>query len=137
MPFTMNLEDHAGDVVRKGAMAAGVSDEAAAQAAGLSLPELKSFHESGQISKPINFTALGAKIDLDGAKLERVAKGWLPAPPDLSQWRELRQITTTGEGMTVNCYFAWDEVSREAALFDTGWQAAPILELIEQNKLEL
>ena len=28
--------------------------------------------------------------------------------------------------MAVNCYLVWDEVSREAALFDTGWEAGPV-----------
>lgn len=133
----MNLEDHAGDVIRKGSLAAGVPAEAAAQAAGLSLADFKAYEESAQLSHPVNFAALGSAIGLDGAKLERIAKGWLPAPPDMSQWRELRQITTAGGGITVNCYLAWDEVSREAALFDTGWEASPILELVQQNKLEL
>jgi glyoxylase-like metal-dependent hydrolase (beta-lactamase superfamily II) len=133
----MNLEDHAGDVIRKGSQAAGVSAEAAARAAGLSLADFKNYEETGQISRPVDFAALGAAIGLDGAKLERIAKGWLPAPPDVSQWRELRQITTMASGITVNCYLAWDEVSRQAALFDTGWEAAPILELIQHNGLEL
>jgi len=29
--------------------------------------------------------------------------------------------------MAVNCYLVWDEVSREAALFDTGWNARDAL----------
>ncbi len=133
----MNLEDHAGDVIRKGSQAAGVSAETAARAAGLTTADLKTLEETGQISKPINFPALGAATGLDGAKLERIAKGWLPVETVLSQWRELRQITTTANGITVNCFLAWDEVSREAALFDTGWEAAPILDLLEQNELQL
>jgi hydroxyacylglutathione hydrolase len=133
----MNLEDHAGDVIRKGALAAGVSPEAAAKAAGLSLADFENYEETGKTSQPVDFAALGAATGLDGAKLEGIAKGWLPAPPDLSQWRELRQITTTGGGIVVNCYLIWDEGSREAALFDTGWEAAPILDLLERNGLEL
>jgi len=74
---------------------------------------------------------------LHGAKLERIANGWLPAPVDLSRWREIRPITTTQEDITVNCYLVWDEVTREAALFDTGWDAAPILALMEENQLQL
>jgi glyoxylase-like metal-dependent hydrolase (beta-lactamase superfamily II) len=31
----------------------------------------------------------------------------------------------------------WDEVFREAALFDTGWNAAPVLQIIEENGLTL
>jgi len=55
----------------------------------------------------------------------------------LSQWQELRVITTTAQGNTVNCYLIWDEVSREAALFDTGWDAGPILALLAENQLQL
>ena len=39
--------------------------------------------------------------------------------------------------MAVNCYLVWDEVSRDAALFDTGWDARPVIELIEANQLVL
>jgi glyoxylase-like metal-dependent hydrolase (beta-lactamase superfamily II) len=49
----------------------------------------------------------------------------------------LRRITTTANDLTVHCYLAWDEVSREAALFDTGWDAAPVFQLIQDNGLEL
>src|SRR5206468_13060019 len=31
----------------------------------------------------------------------------------------------------------WDEVSREAALFGTGWDAQPILQIITENQLQL
>jgi glyoxylase-like metal-dependent hydrolase (beta-lactamase superfamily II) len=39
--------------------------------------------------------------------------------------------------MAVNCYLIWDEVSREAALFDTGWNAQPIVSMISENQLQL
>jgi len=49
----------------------------------------------------------------------------------------LRQITTAGTGFKVNCYLIWDEVTREAALFDTGFEAQPIFDLLEGNNLQL
>jgi len=52
-------------------------------------------------------------------------------------WRELRQISTTEGGNTVHCYLIWDEVTRDAALFDTGWDAAPIFKLVGENQLQL
>jgi len=55
----------------------------------------------------------------------------------LSAWRGLRVFTTEGDGMTVNCYLAWDEVTREAALFDTGFDAKPILDTIAAEQLQL
>jgi glyoxylase-like metal-dependent hydrolase (beta-lactamase superfamily II) len=133
----MNLEDHLGDILSKGRAASGVSAPAAAQAAGLTLAEWNALEQTGLPPKSVNFAALGPILGLDAAKLERIANGWKPAPADLSLWRELRQITTTAAGNTVNCYLAWDEVNREAALFDTGWDAAPVLKLLEENSLVL
>ena len=133
----MNLEDHFGDILRKGRTAKGVSAAAAAEAAGLAEPAYHALEETGRFSGQINFPALGAVIGLSGPKLEGIAKGWLPAVPDLSAWRELRQITTEADGMAVHCYLIWDEVSRDAALFDTGWDSAPIIKLIDENGLSL
>jgi hydroxyacylglutathione hydrolase len=133
----MNLEDHLGDILRKGRAASGMDAPTAATAAGLSLSEWNALEETGQPSQPLNFAAMGKVLGLDGAKLDRIAKGWLPAVPDLALWRELRCITTTAQGMAVNCYLVWDEVSREAALFDTGWEAAPVLQIMEENGLVL
>src|SRR5206468_3728105 len=74
---------------------------------------------------------------LHPGKLEAVAGGWTPSEKDLGVWRELRCATTAAGGMAVNCYLIWDEVSREAALFDTGWEASPIVQLITENQLAL
>lgn len=133
----MNLEDNIGDVIRKGRLASNATPAAAAAAAGLTEAELTALEESGKINKQPNWAALGKAIGMDGIKLQRIAGGWKPAEVDLSIWRELRQITSTGNGMSVNCYLVWDEMSREAALFDTGFDAAPIFQLIEENGLNL
>ena len=37
----------------------------------------------------------------------------------------------------MNCYLVWDEVTRDAALFDTGFDANPILVGIAENQLVL
>jgi hydroxyacylglutathione hydrolase len=132
----MNLEDHLGDIVRKARSMSGISADAAAQAAGLSTEQLESLESSGVAHQSANLARLASAIGLNGTKLEGIAKGWLPAPKDLGLWRELRCVTTDA-GMPVNCYLVWDEVSRDAALFDTGWQAAPIEALIAENQLQL
>ena len=133
----MQLEDHLGDIVRKGRLAKGAALSSAAQAAGLTETEYTALEETGQCVKQINFAALGHALNLNSAKLEGIAKGWHPAVPDLTLWRELRQITTKANDLEVHCYLAWDESSRDAALFDTGWDAAPIIKLIEENGLVL
>ena len=132
----MTLEDHVGDIIRKARTAANVSAEAAAQAAGISAGALKTLEETGAGVGGLNFQSLAKLIALDGAKLERIAKGWLPQPVDFGNWRELRVVTTTKQ-YSVNAFVVWDEVTREAAVFDTGWDAGPLLALIAENQLQL
>ena len=133
----MNLEDHLGDIIRKARAMNNISTPAAADAAEISENDLSALEESGKTSTKINFAALGKMLGLDPQKLEGIAKGWLPSPKDLSVWRELRVITTSGEGLSVNCYLVWDEVTRDAALFDTGLHAKPVLDCIAENQLQL
>src|SRR5947209_250423 len=132
----MNLEDHLGDIIRKARAMSNVSAGAAAQAAGLSEAELAALEESGQVSKQPDFAKLAALIGLHPHKLESIAKGWLPVEKDINAWRELRVLSTFSDGITVNAYLVWDEISREAALFDTGWDAAPALKVLADNQLQ-
>ena len=133
----MNLEDNVGDIIGKARTSANVSAEDAATASGLSVDEFSALEETGKFARRPNFQALAGKLGLHAAKLERTASGWLPQKRDLSHWRELRQITTAGTGFKVNCYLIWDEVTRDAALFDTGFEAQPIFDQIAEHKLEL
>jgi len=51
---------------------------------------------------------------------------------DLSRWRELRRI-----GTTANCYLIWDEITREAALFDSPPDPESIFKMIEAEAVQL
>jgi hydroxyacylglutathione hydrolase len=133
--WPVNLEDHLGDIIRKARAMNHVSTSAAAAAAGISESELATLEETGKFNGTINFAAL-EKI-LGVRRIEGIANGWLPSSKDLSQWRELRVFTTADDGLTVNCYLVWDEVTREAALFDTGLDAQPILDCVAENQLQL
>lgn len=133
----MNLEDHVGDVIRKSRLMRGVSATTVANAAGWTEAELAAVEDVGKIARRPNFPALAEIVGLSITKLEGMANGWLPAEKDLTAWRELRWLSTSGEGMTVHAYLVWDEVTREAALFDTGWDAAPAFKVIEENQLQL
>ena len=108
----MTLEDHVGDVVRKARHAANVSAEAAARAAGLTAAEWNAWEQSGAVPTRANMQALAEAVGLNGAKLAELAQGWVPARVDLSTWRELRWMSNTRGGNTVNCYLVWDEVTR-------------------------
>lgn len=135
--LSMNLEDHIGDIIRKGRTLSNVSVAQAARAAEISEAELATLEEAGRIARTLNYVELGKLLSLDGLKLERIAKGWTPIEPDLSLWSGFKMFTSESEGLAVNCYLIWDEVSREAALFDTGWAAGPILKQIEEEHLQL
>jgi hydroxyacylglutathione hydrolase len=134
----VNLEDHLGDIIRKARGMNNVSTAAAASAAEISEGELSSLEETGKIAgQKINFSALGKILGLHPQKLEAVANDWSPSPKDLNIWRGIRVFTTADDGLTVNCYLIWDEVTRDAALFDTGLDAKPILDCIAENNLAL
>jgi glyoxylase-like metal-dependent hydrolase (beta-lactamase superfamily II) len=118
-------------------MMAGVSLAAAARAGGIKTAELSEWEATGQVMGTPDYQALARAIGLDGAKLEGIAQGWLPRAQDLNQWRNLRQFTSAGEGLTVNCFLVWDEGTREAGLFDTGFDAAAVLKAIRVEGLSL
>lgn len=133
----MNLEDHAGDVIRKARMMTKVEPAAVAKAAGLTEAELSALEDSGKAPKKPNFAALAELIDLNGKKLENFYNGWQPAQTDINVWPTFRWLTTSEEGTTVHAYLIWDEVTKEAALFDTGWNASEAFKVIGDNKLDL
>jgi hydroxyacylglutathione hydrolase len=134
----VQLEDHLGDIIRKARAMNNVPAAAAAAAAGISETELATLEADGRVGKKPGFAALGKLLSLEPQKLEAIANGWLPPKMDLSGWREIRVITTRDtDGMLVNCYLVWDEVQRDAALFDTGLDAQPVLDVIAQEGLVL
>jgi hydroxyacylglutathione hydrolase len=133
----MNLEDHAGDIVRKARQTAKIPPNIAAKAAGLSETEFGSFEETGLSAWPLNYAVLGPLLGLNSIKLSQIAGGWLPEPVIVERWRELRCITTTQGGNRVNCYLIWDADTLDAALFDTGGDAYPVLQMMTENGIEL
>jgi hydroxyacylglutathione hydrolase len=59
---------------------------------------------------------------------------WQPEPVALVG---LEQCNTTYHDMTVNAYLIWDPASREAAVFDTGATADPLLAKLRELGLTL
>ncbi len=133
----MTLEDSLGDILRKARTSAQVSPEAAAVEAGLTTQRYLAMEDSGQLDPLTQFSPLCRLLGLCDMKLERFAHGWLPDDVGLSRWKELRAITTAGDGMTVNAFLVWDPATRDAALFDTGFDPAPIIALVRESGLTL
>ena len=133
----MNLEDHLGDIIRKARGMSNVPTGAAARAAGISETELATLQDSGKPPPATKLAPLAEAIGLNAAKLESIAQGWLPAEPKLSRWPGFRMFTSAGDDLTVNCYLVWDDVTRDAALFDTGFDLGPIAKVIADERLQL
>ncbi len=133
----MQLEDHAGDIVRKARSLNNLSAAAVAVKTGISEADLTAFEATGTASPKINYSTLAQAVGLNAEKFIAVANGWLPTPRTLANWRELRVFTTAGDGLTVNSYLVWDPATRHAALFDTGVDAQPVLNCIAAEGLSL
>lgn len=131
----MTLEDHIGDILRKGRLAAGVPAPALAAAAGLAPDELARLEQTGQSPRPLPFDRLGPLLDLDGPCLEAIATGWTPRPPDLAQWPGLSVLTTSQEGNAVHAWLLDTGDPAGAVLFDTGWNTAPVFERLAGRPL--
>jgi hypothetical protein len=69
----MTLDDHVGDIIRKGREACGVAAGLAARAAGLSEADYDTLEETGRAAAAVQFQVLGQAIGLNGAKLARIA----------------------------------------------------------------
>ena len=133
----MSLEDSIGDILRKARISTETSTAAAAKAAGLSEADYESIESTGKAPAGTRFAPLGDLLTISGTRVEAQSHGWLPAPVDLTAWQAFEMITTAGDGMTVNAYLVWDPDTKKAALFDTGFEAAPILALIQDHALHL
>lgn len=133
----MSLEDHVGSILKKARTARGLTLLDGARLAGVPQQEYEALETTGLVRDRCNLFSLCDGCGLNLECLEQIARGWLPMEPDLTAWRELRRITTREGGITVHCYLLWDEATRDAALFDTGFDATPVFQLIEENELQL
>lgn len=130
----MNLEDHAGDVVRKARQMAGLDVAEVAKRLGWEKAALERFEDSGQAPGTAGFASVAAPLGLVADCLARMCSGWTPREPETAAWSALRRFTTSGRGMSVHAYLVWDPDTREAALFDTGMDAAePIRFMVERG----
>ena len=131
----MELEDHVGDIIAKARKGLGINTDQAAEAANLNLMNYSRLEKDGSLDPATNVSELGKLLGLTSNKLSMIANGWTPVI-NLYKHKNIKQISTN-EGMEVHCYLVWDEETLEAALFDTGWDHEPILELIKKYDLKL
>ena len=129
------LEDNYGDIISKAMRGLGMLDLNAAQETRLKIDRIRAAR-SGIFEEEVALK-LAKLLRLNPQALVDIGRGsW---HPDISRLPEgLCQLTSRYESrLQVNCYLAWDTVTRQAALFDTGTSAAPVLARLKSENLKL
>lgn len=127
------LEDSFADVIGKAQRGLKISDDDLSNRAGISveaLMKLKSgeFDEAAaQKVAPILNLAPNALVELGN-------KSWYPPTHEVAG---LASFNTVFEDMTVNSYLVFDPKTKDAATFDTGTDAGPMLDFAKKNSLEI
>ena len=128
------LEDNAGDVISKAMRGADLGDTALGRLAGVS-PEAVQAARKNQ-GDEATLRAIAPPLQLGTEALLAMARGgWLPRPvafPD-----GFAMATTPFHDMTVNAYLVWDPTTKQAAAFDTGATAEPLLATLRRYGLKL
>ena len=127
------LEDNYDDVVNKAQRGLRLSDEQLAQAAVVSLEELRRV-KAGRFDEPV-VRQLAPVLGLGADSLVVLGrKAWHPTAQELVG---LASFTTPFEDMTVNAYLVWDRRTKQAAAFDTGADASGMIRFVRDNHLAL
>jgi hydroxyacylglutathione hydrolase len=131
--MTIPLEDLFSDVVGKAQRGLGLSNQSLADQARVSEAAVEAVKAGAPDA--ITLHRLAPILGLHAESLEIMAEhGWHPEPVDLPA---LAQFNTPYHDMAVNAYLIWDPVTREAAAFDTGATARPMVERIHSLGLKL
>jgi hydroxyacylglutathione hydrolase len=120
------LEDNFADILGKAMRGQKLGEHDAAEKAGL--PEdIVCRLLDGQFDEP-SARALADVLHLNADALVRLARG--EYQPVVTCPASVVAATTPFGDMTVNAYILWDRENRDAAIFDTGAEAAPLLEAV-------
>jgi hydroxyacylglutathione hydrolase len=129
--MALSLEDFHEDILGKAMRGFGIGKNKMAQRLRVERSKIDKILSGG--SDELLIKGMATELRLDGKKLIRSAKKeWFPVPVVLSG---LKQISSVYGDMIVNAYVVWDEVSRNAWIFDTGTDEHSILAFIEKANL--
>jgi len=135
IPFPeIPLEDDFNDVIGKAQRGLEIDNDTLAEKAGISKEQVAAIEEGKFDADAVRKIAPVLQLGADA--LVTLGRGvWYPRLPDpLSGFA---MINTPYEDMTVNTYVAWDPVSRDALIFDTGGDCQPVLDLVEKENLNV
>lgn len=127
------LEDNFSDVLGKAMRGLGLAPGEAAAIAGI--PEDSVCRLIAGEFDQDDLRALAPTLKLRADALVRLAQG--NRPPEIPAPVWLATVTETFGDTTVNAYVVWDPATRAAAIFDTGLDARPILDLVRRETLDV
>ncbi|HEY1083683.1 MAG TPA: MBL fold metallo-hydrolase [Prosthecobacter sp.] len=131
--MSIPLEDLFNDVVSKAQRGLGYTNDALADKVGVAAAAVEATKEGATDTSIL--MKLAAGLGLHGPSLAEMSdQAWYPEPVELEG---LAQFNTPFHDMTVNAYLIWDPASKEAAAFDTGATAQPIVDKIRELGLNL
>lgn len=129
--WTIDMEDNFADVVGKAQRGLGIADAELAERAGISreaLSRIKNERFDAAVLRKI-----APVLGLDARTLAELPI-YRPNPNELSG---VAGFNTPYGGMRVNSYIVWDVYGGNAAAFDTGADAEPMLEFLRAKSLTL
>jgi hydroxyacylglutathione hydrolase len=130
-PARITLEDNYDDVLAKAQRGLGFTDEALAAKSGVSAATIQAL-KKGHVDETA-LARLAPVLQLHGPSLLELArKAWYPRVPNLTG---IAQVSTAWKDFRVNAFVAWNPVTRQAVVFDTGTEPGPILAVVKENKL--
>jgi hydroxyacylglutathione hydrolase len=127
------LEDFFNDVIAKSMRGLGISDADLAVKAHVSEEDIAEA-KAGKVDDRV-LRKIAPHLQLGGHSLVAMAHNeWRPLLVTLPG---LAQFNTTYHDMTVNAYLAWDVETKNAVAFDTGADASPMIDFIQEKGLNL
>ena len=128
------LEDNFTDVIGKAQRGLQLSDDILAEKAGVTAAEVRAV-KGGEINEEV-LRSIAKPLGLEREALLALAcREWYPEQPVFP--RGFAMFNTPHEDMTVNAYLVWDTRTRQAAAFDTGSNAQPMLDTLAGENLTL
>lgn len=128
------LEDGFNDILSKAQKGQGVSTEVLSQRSSLDEATIRGLRR-GEFA-PESVAKAADALGLRAEPLMAIARGdWLPEQPQPMDG--FRQFSTPFHEWQVNAFLVWNRETRRAVAFDTGTDAAPMIEFLRQERLSL
>ena len=128
------LEDTQGDVISKAQRGKGFSDDLLATKLGVPVDRIRQVKDGSRLDDAI-LSGVAEALDLRATALISLARKQRTVP--LIEVKGLYAFSTPFRDMLVNSYLVVEVASGKAAMFDTGTDIQPVLQLLAENNWRL